>query len=401
MEESVEPVTLRFSWWGGDSRHEYTQELISLFEAENPGITVEPDFTDWGSYWDRLATTTAAGDTPDVMQHEIRWISEYVSNGVLADMTPYLGSVIDTSNLDTESLAAASVGDATYALPTGVNMFSVVANPAVFEAAGVELPDDTTWTWEDYNEIGSQISANTEDGTFGIQTQGNNEAGLEIYLRQRGQDLYNAEGTDLGFDAATMAEWWQLGLDSVGSGSPSASEAVEIGSAGLDGSLLATNQGAMSLYWSNQLGALSEASGNDLELLRAPGGSEGMFLKPAMFWAMSSESEHPEEAAMLIDFLMNSQAAADIMLTDRGLPVNLAVREAIAPSLDGPNQKAAQFVTTVGAEAGPPTVVPPQGAGEVSGILGRLNEEVLFGQKTVDEAVEAFMAEAREAIGAA
>jgi multiple sugar transport system substrate-binding protein len=367
---------------------------------QNPHVTIEPDFTDWGSYWDKLSTTVAGGDTPDIIQHETRYIREYVENGVLADLTQYLGSTIDTSNLDPETLTTGDVGGATYAIPTGVNAYSLIVDPAAFEEAGIEVPDDTSWTWEDYDATAAQITEATGGAVYGTQDKGYNEASLQVYLRQNGEDLYDAAGTDLGVTAETMAAWWQLGLAERDNGAPSASVSVETENGGVDQSLLSTNTGAMGFWWSNQLGALSEASGRELQLLRVPGGSDGMFLKPAMYWSMSADTEHPEEAAAFIDFLVNSEEAAEIMLIDRGLPVNLELRDAISGSLDAPNQQAADFVNEIGDEVGPPPGVPPQGAGEVQEILQRLNEEVLFDQRSVDEAVQAFMDEARAAIGA-
>jgi multiple sugar transport system substrate-binding protein len=71
------PITLRFSWWGSDSRQQYTQKLIDQYEAAHPGITIEPDFTSFTDYWDRLATATAGGDAPDVMA---RWPSSTSSS---------------------------------------------------------------------------------------------------------------------------------------------------------------------------------------------------------------------------------------------------------------------------------------------------------------------------------
>jgi multiple sugar transport system substrate-binding protein len=271
-----------------------------------------------------------------------------------------------------------------------------------FEEAGVELPDDTTWTWDEFVELGAQITEASGGEVFGAQDKGFNESNLEVYLRQNGESLFTEDGTALGFTPETAAAWWQLGLDQRDNGAtPPASVTVEVEAGGIDLSLLSTNTGAMGFWWSNQLGALAEGSGRDLQLLRFPGGSEGMFLKPAMLWSMSADTEHPEEAARFIDFLLNDERAAEIMLIDRGLPTNLDMREAITDSLDPANQLAAEFVNTVGAEAAAPPGVPPQGAGEVQLILQRLNEQVLFDQMSVEEAVEAFISESNTAIGAA
>src|SRR5690606_17717419 len=120
-------------------------------------------------------------------------------------------------------------------------------------------------------------------------------------------------------------------------GQPDASRSVEYQNAGPEGSLLGTNAGAMGVWWSNQLGALSDASGHDLELLRLPGESQfertGMYFKPAMYYSISARTEHPEESAKFVDFLLNDPEVAALQLTDRGLPANQSVREAILPEL--------------------------------------------------------------------
>jgi ABC-type glycerol-3-phosphate transport system substrate-binding protein len=68
VELSDEDVTLNISWWGGDARVERTQKILDAFEEENPNITVEAEFSDWTGYWDRLATSTAGKNSPDVIQ---------------------------------------------------------------------------------------------------------------------------------------------------------------------------------------------------------------------------------------------------------------------------------------------------------------------------------------------
>lgn len=402
--ETPEDVTLRFTWWGSDTRHEYTQQLIDLYETENPNVTIEPDFTEFESYLDRLATNVAGGDTPDIIQMDARWLREYANEGVLLNLDDYIGEELDTSQLDELMLPTGQIDGSTYAITTGANTFSIVADPAVFAAAGVEMPDDTSWTWEDYVDIATEVSANSPDGTFGTQNMAFNETGFEIYARQQGQSLFNEDGTDLAFEPELMEEWWQISLDLRDSGGePSASQSVEIQAASLDQSLIATNLSSMAAYHSNQLFALTEGAGRELELLRWPGESvddPGMYLKSTMYWSASSESEHPEEAAKFIDWLVNSPDAAELLLSDRGVHINTELREEIADDLGPADTAATEFVAEITPELAEPPAVPPVGAGEVQDIIQRLNEEVLFDQLSVEDAVEQFMSEARTAIGA-
>ncbi|MGC0143667.1 MULTISPECIES: ABC transporter substrate-binding protein [unclassified Pseudactinotalea] len=399
-EGDAEEVTIRFSWWGSDTRHQMNQDLIDAFQEEYPHIQVQPDYTDWGGYWDKLATQTAGGDTPDVLMQEERYLREYASRGVLADLNEF---DIDTSQIEDSLVGSGEFDGGLWGIGTGVNVRAMIVDPEVFEEAGVDFPDDTTWTWEDYAEITEQISANTDAGTFGTQEYGFIEPDLAIWLRQHGQNLWNEDG-EIGFDAELMAERWQMSLDLIESGAaPSASESLELSAGGPEQSLVATNNGAISMFWTNQLGTLAGASGRDLQLLRYPGESQfertGLFLKPAMALSMSATSEHPEEAALFLDWMLNSEVAGEILLTDRGLPANMQVREAILEELPESEQQAADWIAEISPDIVDATPSPPTGAGEVASLLERLNEQVLFGQISPEEAAEEFIAEASEITG--
>ena len=58
--QAQESVTLRISWWGSQTRHDRTLAAIELFESQNPGVKIEPEYMSWGDYWIRMATLMAA-----------------------------------------------------------------------------------------------------------------------------------------------------------------------------------------------------------------------------------------------------------------------------------------------------------------------------------------------------
>ncbi|GAB4084563.1 extracellular solute-binding protein [Myceligenerans cantabricum] len=395
------PCEIRFAWWGSDERHAATQEIIDAFEAENPDITVVPDFTDWDGYWNKLSTAVAAGDTPDVMTQEERYVSDYASRDVIADLAEL---DIDTSEIDEGILAGGRIDGTQYALPTGVNAYALVANTAVFEDAGVDLPDDESWTWEEYVEVANEVSEGAGDGVWGVQDYGFNEAGLNILARQKGEALWTPEG-ELGVSEETVAEFFQTSLDLMqDGGQPDAARTIEYQHAGPEGSLVGTNVGGMASFWSNQLGALAEASGEDIELLRYPGETEyertGMYYKPAMFYSVSATTEYPDAAAKLVDFMLNSEEAAKINLTDRGLPANTDVREVITDDLTDADQQVAEFMADLEDEIVDASPVPPEGSAEMQDIMERVNTEVVFERVTPQEAAQMFIEEVNAAIGA-
>ncbi|MCM2675359.1 extracellular solute-binding protein [Alkalicoccobacillus plakortidis] len=59
---SDEQVKLRMSWWGSQERHDMTFKIIEMYEKENPNVKIEPEFTGWDGYFERMAAQ-AAGTT--------------------------------------------------------------------------------------------------------------------------------------------------------------------------------------------------------------------------------------------------------------------------------------------------------------------------------------------------
>ncbi|MBB4932163.1 multiple sugar transport system substrate-binding protein [Lipingzhangella halophila] len=394
-------VELRFSWWGHDERHAVTQEVIDLFEEKNPGITVEGEPTDWDSYWDRLATSSSAQDAPDIIQHDEQYLRDYAGREALLDLDE-VSDQLDVSEVDELVVDTGELEGGRYAVPTGVNAFVIVADPQAFDEAGVEMPDDTTWTWDDYVDTAIEISEESGGDIVGAQNNSFNTAGFEIFARQNGESLYTEDG-GLGFSAETMERWWEYTVQlQDGGGEPGPGDSIERDADGPDRSVLATNDGAMAGFWTNQVGDLTAAADRELEILRFPGETEfeqaGTFYKPAMHWTVSADTEHPEEAAMFVDFLVNDTEAGELMQADRGLPANTTVREEISGDLPDADVKSAEFLADIEDDVRPSDPSPPQGAGEVVDIVKRINEDILHGDTTPDDAASRFIEESEAAI---
>ena len=390
-----EPVTLRFAWWGNEYLNAHTEKVIDAFEAEHPNIRIESEPGEWASYWDKLATTTAANDAPDVIQMDQKYIAEYGGRGALLDLSKQSG--IDTSKLDKESLASGQYDDAQYGLSTGKNAYVIMANTKVFEAANVPIPDDTTWTWEDFMDTAAKLSAAGDGKSYGA-AYGSNEADLIIWLRQHGENLYSQDGK-LDFDTATAASFWErLKEQRDSQASPPATVATEDSGAGLEESLFGTNRVGMAWWWTNQLGSLETTTGSSIKMLRAPSldgksAENGMYYKPTMFWSASSRSKHPEAAATFINYLANSPAAGAILMTDRGVPSNPGIVESITPALKPADTTAVAFLKDIAPDIKDSPPVPPVGAGSVQNVIKRFTDEVLYDRLTPQAAAEAFRKE--------
>jgi multiple sugar transport system substrate-binding protein len=388
-------VTLRFAWWGNEYLNAQTEKVISAFEAEHPNIKIESEPGEWASYWDKLATKTAANDAPDVIQMDQKYIAEYGGRGALLDLSKQSG--VDTSRMDKEQLAAGQYDDAQYGLSTGKNAYVIMANTKLFEAANVPIPDDTTWTWDDFVDTAAKLSVAGDGKSYGA-AYGSNEADLIIWLRQHGENLYSQDGK-LDFDTATAASFWErLKEQRDSKASPPATVATEDSGAGLEESLFGTNRVGMAWWWTNQLGSLETTTGSSIKMLRAPSidgtsADNGMYFKPTMFWSASSRSKNPEAAATFINYLANSPAAGAILMTDRGVPANSEIVDSITPALKPADTTVVGFLKDVATDITDAPPVPPVGAGSVQNVIKRFTDEVLYDRLSPQAAAENFKKE--------
>ncbi|MFC0626235.1 ABC transporter substrate-binding protein [Kribbella deserti] len=398
-DEAGGQVTLRFTWWGSDVRHQLTQKVIAAFEAENPNIKVKGEFGEWSGYWDKLATQTAANDSPDIIQMDEKYIAEYGGRGALLDLGK---QEVDTADYDAKLLAAGKVEDKLVGLPVGAAVFSFVANPVLFKKYGEPLPNDATWSWDDFTATAKRLAdKGRKDGVVGTQlASGDTEA--HLWARQHGDQLFNDKG-EIVVKPETLASWWQLNSDLTKAGvTPSPSAQEEATTLGIEQSALATNKMAIGMMFNTQLTAYEKVSKSGLKLLRAPGQAQsnyaGSYLKPSMYWSVSSRSKHPAEAAKFLDFLANSPKAADLLLTERGVPANTKLRAAITSKLTTTDQQALQFLNTVAERAAPPPPVTPVGGSAITDILTRKGADVLFGRATPEAAAEGAIREMKSSV---
>jgi len=400
---SDEPVTLSFTWWGNDVRHGITEELIAAFEAEHDNITIEPQYTDWAGYWDKLATTVAAGDAPDIIQMDEKQLSTYAANGVLLDLGT-LGDQLPTGDFPESVLGTGALDGTQYGIPVGINTYTYMANVDLLDSLGIDVPDDQTWSWDDLNEVAEAVTAASGGAVVGSQSWGFEDGGLNNWLRQHGESLYAEDGSpEVTASEKTLAAWWQNLLDvTEAGGTPAPSATIERESAGLAESFTATNQSAFGPWWSNQVAALRDASGQNLVPLMVPTPDEGedaaAYYKPSMFWSASAKTEHPAEVALFLDFLANSEDAADLLLAERGVPANEKIREYITPKLSEVDQEVVGFLDDIAPRVGDAPPATPPGGGAIETIIDQHTQQVLFGEMSPEDAAASFIEELQRAL---
>lgn len=387
------PVTLRFSWWGNAERAALMQQAIDLFHRENPTITVTPSFQEFEAYWQKIATETAGGNAPDVLQTDFAYLREYADRRALYDLKKQEGKTLELGDLVDGLKGAGEIKGGLYGVPVGGNTWGFVYNPALYAQAGVPEPK-LGWTWADYRAGARQITEKT--GVFGSSNPLDTYYNLELRLLQEGKSLYTDEGR-LGFDRERLAAFLREGKEMADQRSVLP---VEKGVQIKPKHALESDLVAGSPAWDNFLDRYSKATKAELKIAPSPSDNPevlGQYLKPALLLSVSQKSEHPAAAAKLVSFMINDPEVGKIFGANRGLPATNAQRA--AAQLTGPLAAVAAYEDGLKDELTKTPPAPPKGAGALEQAFIRINEELLYGRITVDQAVDRFFTEADETLG--
>jgi multiple sugar transport system substrate-binding protein len=379
---------LRLIFWGGQNRADRTYGVVDLYEAAS-GNTVEGEFLAWNDYWPKLATQTAGGNAPDIIQMDYRYIVEYAKRSAIAPIDE-LGAKLAEAGFDEDQLEGGKVDGKLYGVSLGANSVAMLINTAAFEEAGVAIPTND-WTLDTLREIGEAFkAANIRGGMKAIADGSYSEPMLDNWLRQRGKALYTADG-QLGFDEADATEWYQLWADLRAAGVCVSAEDQALDTGPLESTMLVTGKAALMPSNSNQLVAFQGLIPDRLDMVGYPRIAEGVggghYRKPSMFFSVANSSANQEAAADFLNFFVSDAEAAKILGVERGIPCLPGTSDIVAPTLDEANQIALNFVANLGDLLGPLPPPPPAAAGEVdSSLIRTLGQEVGFGAKSPEQA---------------
>lgn len=372
---------LRFFWWGNQDRLARTEAAMDAFMSENPGITIAGETAPFEDFFVRLATQVVGGNPPDLLQMDFRYIAEYADRGALLELDPYLGNVLDLSDIPTDQIDANRVGGKLYGVSFGVNSAALLINRTAWDEAGVEAPRHGM-TYEQFAENCLKLTEATPRSNFyGTSDASGNDIALENWLKQQGKALYTPKG-ELGYDEHDASGWFELwaGMRISGACVPADVQALEQG--GIDTTGLTLGHSASSFMLANQIGPQQASLPETVEAVPFPRinktSAPGHYLRPATRLSVSAQTQFPEESVALLAFLTGTPEAARLLGAERGIPSSPRLAEAIIEDLKPAERASVEFVASLGDLAGPlPPPLPP-GAGEVTRLVFEISQQVAF-----------------------
>ncbi|MBW7454383.1 extracellular solute-binding protein [Paenibacillus sepulcri] len=329
-----EKVTLRFLWWGSDARHEQTLAALDKYMELNPNVKVEAEYSGYEGYEQKLKTQLAGGTAPDLIQVDQPWIYDFsTQDDMFADLNTFK-DIIDLSTFDEKFLQDYSVlNNQLQGLPTGSTGMIISYNKSFFQK--YNIPEDTQFDWDNLLEIGKRVH-DESGGADVLLNAGPNTflAMFKSYVRQKTGKQFIQDDYTLGFDKPLAVEalgYLEKYLDA-GVVQPFAESAPYQDNLDKHPKWFKGEFG-MTKNWPSTIPSLQDGVDFEVgalpEIMMKGALTTAVVNRPSQLLSIAKSSKHQEEAAKLMNWLLNDKDAAVILGDVRGVPASSAALDAL------------------------------------------------------------------------
>jgi multiple sugar transport system substrate-binding protein len=145
----AQDVTITF--WGayGNGGNSTQQDalnntLIPAFEAAHPGIKVQYVDVPYDSLLQKLTTSAAGGELPDLVRADLGWVPQFAKLGVLVPLSDAMPDFKELADKTYPGVLATNLYKGKYyGLPLDTNTRVLVTSQAALDAAGLSAPPAT------------------------------------------------------------------------------------------------------------------------------------------------------------------------------------------------------------------------------------------------------------------
>ena len=147
---------------------QYWKDRYAEWNAAYPNITIEEETIPYGDLNQKLQTTVAAGDPPDIIMGKGDFTSSYVFNNLVVDLSQYLSKEF-IDDLTPAMKQQQMVNGKLYAWPWEHGQVMFYFNKDMFKKAGVATPPESAdlkdaWTWDQTMEAWEKLNAGLNTG---------------------------------------------------------------------------------------------------------------------------------------------------------------------------------------------------------------------------------------------
>ncbi len=371
-----------FSFTTSSAHIDALEELIDVFEAENPDVRIRYTTADFGSYFTKLQTDFAAGNAPDVFELNYENFVTFASRGTLLDLGPYVAAseAIGADTFYPAALNAFAYEGAQLGLPITFSTVMLFYNKDLFDAAGVEYPT-IEWTWDDVLAAAAAIT-DAPNRVWGISQP---VQFWELYkvAAQAGGGLSVTPTVQIDTPENRAAAHYLVDKVQVHGVMPTDMEMSGVG----DVDMFLNQQLGMIVTGIWMFDQITNEATFDWDVAVEPGGAQ----KGTHFFSnaavVASTTDAPEAAYRWVEFLAAHPAVVDkrIELSWELSALSLDQAELLAAYLDKPVPANREAVFESLAYAVNPPVIENQP--QLQDIINQELEAARLGQKTVEQAL--------------
>lgn len=322
-EGAAETVELQMTIWGGENDPVVYQARLDAFEAENPDITVELVYIP-SDYAQKVQTMIAGGTPPDVMQ-VAEDIHGFSSKGQLLSLNPFIeqhGVNLDERYGENGLLEAYSWQGELYAMPDRGGTLILYYNKDMFDEAGIDYPTKE-WTWDEFLNA-AQAMTIEEDGEtvqYGFAA-GDWWPWWMSFIYQNGGRLIDSNGQPT-VNTPQVVEALQFYTDLMYEYevAPTPEDFANLG-VGTD-PLFAQGKAAMITTGFWNVGAMQEVEDINWDIAPIFQNEERATVAFGSGLAIVSDTEHPDEAFRLVEFMTSEEGQMPIIEMKQDMPVNI------------------------------------------------------------------------------
>ncbi|NRD25130.1 sugar ABC transporter substrate-binding protein [Frigoribacterium sp. VKM Ac-2836] len=277
------------------------------FNELYPNIDVSVNVTPYADYFTKLQTQASSDSLPDLFWLNGPNFQLYASNGKVEPIT----GAVEAGDLDTEDYPEAlvdlySLDGVQYGVPKDMDTIGVWVNEALFEQAGVPLPE-ADWTWDDFQRTAATLSeALSAQGAYGGAGGMDGQTTYYDTIAQAGGEVVADDGAASGYDTDEAKAGLQFWADLISSGgSPSIQQLTDTPADQW------FTSGKLAMYWG---GSWLNAAVSDspvsatTEVLPLPAGEEKATVIHGVSNVVAAGSENKQAAQALQVYLAGQEA---------------------------------------------------------------------------------------------
>ena len=312
-----EQTVISLAWWGNDPRTEYTLEAVEIFEKLHPDIKVNCNYSEWSGYESRNRIRMVSETESDVMQINVGWLDDFSKDGKGYYDLSKVSDFLDLSNFPENTLKYGTRNGILNAIPIAMNAETVYINKTIYDNHGLEVPK----TWDDLLASADVLS---KDGIYPLC--GPSKAiwlySIAYTEQKTGKEFFDENGA-IAFtpdELQVMIEFYVELVNRKVIPKLEDFNKVNIENGKYAGAVAWVSDAIN--YFGTPIKNGDEVVATDYTAFSPSQSGDGWYEKPATLYAISKNTSHPKEAALLLDFLLNNKEMAILQGVEKGIPIS-------------------------------------------------------------------------------